>query len=107
GADCLVRSTDFHYAHDIHPADAHNPIFSLLLSVTHTGYTRQDASSYRARSLPPVAFTYSEAIIQSDLRKLESSSLDNVPMGIDGSHYQWVDLDGEGLSGILTEQADA
>src|SRR5262249_32772992 len=24
---------------------------------------------------------------------------------LDGSHYQWVDLDGEGLSGILTEQA--
>jgi hypothetical protein len=107
GADCLVRSTDFHYAHDIHPADAHNPIFSLLLSVTHTGYTRQNANSYHTKSLPPVAFTYSEAIIQSDLRELESSSLDNVPMGIDGSHYQWVDLDGEGLSSILTEQADA
>ena len=26
--------------------------------------------------------------------------------GLDGSNYQWVDLDGEGLSGILTEQAE-
>ena len=25
---------------------------------------------------------------------------------MDGAHYQWVHLDGEGLPGILTEQAD-
>ena len=29
----------------------------------------------------------------------------NLPYGLDGTHYRWVDLDGEGLSGILTEQA--
>ena len=30
-----------------------------------------------------------------------------MPYGLDGAGYQWVDLDGEGLSGILTEQAGA
>ena len=39
--------------------------------------------------------------------KLDAESLENLPVGLDGSYYQWVDLDGEGLSGILTEQAGA
>jgi hypothetical protein len=30
-----------------------------------------------------------------------------LPYGVDGTHYQWVDLDSEGLTGVLTEQADA
>ena len=38
--------------------------------------------------------------------KSTAGSLENLPVGLDGSAYQWVDLDGEGLSGILTEQAD-
>ncbi|MCJ7623624.1 MAG: FG-GAP-like repeat-containing protein, partial [Anaerolineaceae bacterium] len=37
---------------------------------------------------------------------IDAESLENLPVGLDGSLYQWVDLDGEGLSGILTEQAD-
>ena len=31
--------------------------------------------------------------------------MENLPYGVDGSHYRWVDLDGEGIAGILTEQA--
>ncbi len=27
--------------------------------------------------------------------------------GLDGDAYQWIDLDGEGVSGVLTEQATA
>ena len=38
------------------------------------------------------------------MRDVDPASLENLPYGIDGSHYRWVDLDGEGLSGILTEQ---
>ena len=34
-------------------------------------------------------------------------SLSNLPYGLDGAHYRWVDLDGEGLSGILTEQGES
>jgi len=33
--------------------------------------------------------------------------MENIPISLYGSLYQWIDLDGEGLSGILTEQADA
>ena len=33
--------------------------------------------------------------------------MENLPSGVDGSNYQWLDLDGEGLSGILTQEAGA
>ncbi len=106
GYDGLVRSTDFHYSHDKNPEDSHNPIFSLLLSVTHSGYKKQIVGiDYLKKYLPPVEFTYSEAIIQEQVREVDAESLENLPSGLDGSAYQWVDLDGEGLSGILTEQA--
>jgi hypothetical protein len=38
------------------------------------------------------------------MREVESASLENLPQGLDGTRYQWVDLDSEGLSGILSEQ---
>ena len=37
---------------------------------------------------------------------LMSGSFENLPIGLDGAVYQWIDLNGEGTSGILTEQAD-
>jgi hypothetical protein len=63
--------------------------------------------TYLKKSLPPLEFEYSKARIQEDIRELDTESLENLPAGIDGTAYQWVDLDGEGVSGILTEQADA
>ena len=104
GADCLVRSTDFTYSHEANPADARNSVFSFVTSVAHSGYQRQPAGGYFKKSLPPVEFTYTEAKIQSDVREVDPASLENLPAGLDGNTYQWVDLDGEGLSGILTEQ---
>ena len=38
---------------------------------------------------------------------LDDTVMENLPIGVDGKGYQFVDLDGEGVSGILTEQADA
>ena len=104
GQDCLVRSTDFNYSYEQNPTDARNPIFSFMLSATHTGYKRNPAGGYIQKSLPPLEFTYSEANIDETVREVDPASLENLPYGLDGTHYQWVDLDGEGLSGILTEQ---
>ncbi|KAK4926167.1 hypothetical protein LTR49_006871 [Elasticomyces elasticus] len=107
GINCLVNSMDLTYSYEENPADARNPVFSTLLAATHVGYQRTGPHSYHPSSLPPVEFTYSEARIQDQVRDLDPESLANLPEGIDGARYQWVDLDGEGLSGILTEQADA
>jgi RHS repeat-associated protein len=106
GENCLVRSTDFTYSLEDNPADARNPVYSQILSATQFGYKRQGAA-YLRRSLPPVEFDYSKAQIDPTVRTVSPESLENLPIGLDGAAYQWIDLDGEGLSGILTEQADA
>ena len=38
---------------------------------------------------------------------MDAESLENLPIGLDGAAYQWTDLHGEGIPGILTEQAGA
>lgn len=67
----------------------------------------QGSSAIPSISLPPLEFEYNQAAIQDKITKIDAESLENLPIGLDGSLYQWVDLDGEGLSGILTEQVDA
>ena len=106
GLDCLVRSTDFVYS-QAPPLDATQPFYSFLLSVTQTGWVRIGPGTYLANSFPPVQFEYSQSRIDETVHEVDADSLKNLPYGIDGSHYRWADLDGEGLSGILTEQAGA
>jgi RHS repeat-associated protein len=110
GSDCLVRSTEFVYRDSRNsPDDSRqgHPIGSFIASITQSGYKRSIAGGYLKKSLPPVEFEYSQAIIQEDVRELDAESLENLPVGMDGAGYQWVDLDGEGISGILTEQGGA
>jgi hypothetical protein len=51
----------------------------------------------RSGSAPPVRRNYR-------VEEVDAGSLANLPGGIDSSQYRWVDLDGEGISGVLTEQ---
>ena len=104
GVDCLVRSTDFTYSHEVDPADVSNPVYTFLRSVTQTGYRRNNGG-YEQRSLPPVEFEYTEPIVQDAVEEVDPQSLENLPLGLDGSAYRWTDLHGEGIPGILTEQA--
>lgn len=104
GANCLVRSTDFTYSHEEDPARVENPVFSCLLSVTQSGYKR-GPGGYLKKTLPPLECEYSQAAIDETVREVDPESLESLPIGLDGMQYRWVDLDGEGLSGILTEQA--
>ncbi len=106
GADCLVRSTDFTYSYEQNPDNASNPIYSFLRSVTQSGYKRAN-NGYMKRSLPPVEFEYTQPIVQGTVEEVDAASLENLPIGLDGAAYQWTDLHGEGIPGILTEQAGA
>jgi RHS repeat-associated protein len=45
--------------------------------------------------------------VQDTVEEVDSASLENLPIGVDGTSYQWTDLHGEGIPGILTEQASA
>ncbi len=103
---CLVRSTDFSYLEDEQPQPIKSLVASFITTVTQSGYIRQ-GGGYLKRSLPPVEFTYSEVKVDETVHTVDATSLENLPSGLDGSRYQWVDLDGEGLSGILTEQGEA
>jgi RHS repeat-associated protein len=103
GTNTLVRSTDLSHS-DPHTAEATKPFYSFLLAATQTGYTRNSTGGYLSSSLPPVEFEYSQADVDETVREVDRESLENLPYGIDGTKYRWVDLDGEGVSGILTEQ---
>ena len=100
GADCLVSSTDLTYV------STGGSGMTTVASVTHTGYRRRDGGYYSV-SLPPLELRYSEDVIGTEVRELSPEALANLPAGVDGTAYQWVDLDGEGLSGILARQGGA
>lgn len=125
GYDGLVRSTEFDYA-DLDYAQpvtidqelAHQGstrFASFIRAVTQSGYVLDETQpsvmrdgvrylTYLKKSLPPVEFTYSKVTIDDQVRVLDVGSIESPPEGLDGSFYQWADLDSEGLSGILTEQ---
>jgi hypothetical protein len=103
GINCLVRSTDLLHS-STPPADPSQPFYSYLLSVMQSGYVRNPSGGYFSDSLPPLQFAYTQAVVDETVREVDSESMKNLPYGIDGAKYRWVDLDGEGLSGILTEQ---
>jgi RHS repeat-associated protein len=96
--DYLVRSTEFNYKQ--------TPIASFITDVTQSGYVRRDSDTYLKKSMPALEFEYSEATIDDRIQTIDAAGLENLPYGLDGTNYRWVDLDGEGLSGILTEQAN-
>ncbi|TKB79488.1 MAG: toxin [Nitrospira sp.] len=102
--DYLVRSTDFTYSYEENPTDTSNPIFSFLTSVTQSSYRLQTDGTYFEKSLPPVEFEYTKPVVNEAIQEADAESLENLPSGFDGRDYQWVDLDGEGLSGVLIRQ---
>src|SRR5262249_21777186 len=72
------------------------------------GYVRnQKNGPYFQKGMPPLTLGYTEAVVDPVVHVIDAQSVANIPSGLDGRNYQWVDLDSEGISGILTEQADA
>ena len=102
----VVRSTEFTYDDETDPNLATRPVYSFLKQVAQTGWKREGGSIPR-RSLPPVEFEYTKPEVQDALEDVDPESLENLPIGLDGGAYRWTDLHGEGIPGILTEQAGA
>jgi len=92
----LVRSTELAYAED--------PKITTLTTVTGRGWQRVDGA-WTTATTPPLELAYSAQQIDETVRFVEG--LDDLPGSIDPRRMQWVDLDGEGLTGLLTEQASA
>lgn len=99
---CLVTTTEFSHTQEEHTG------LSLLQSVAHCGFRWQpDEVAYWKDSLPPLTFAYSQARLSGQVCELDAASQEHLPQGLDGRRFQWVDLDGEGLSGILARDGRA
>ena len=96
-ADYLVRSTDLEYRE--------TPVASFISSVTQSGYAQQADGTYLKRALPKLEFEYTDVQVDETVHNVDPESIRNLPYGVDGARYRWVDLDSEGLTGVLTEQA--
>jgi len=109
-APCLVRSLDFDYRFFHNPAatptEIRNCEVDFPIAIRQTGYAKNGGGSYDRKSLPPVEFRYQELNWNKQVQTISAQDLANAPVGLSRG-YQWVDLFGEGISGILTEQADA
>ncbi|MFM0258421.1 SpvB/TcaC N-terminal domain-containing protein [Paraburkholderia sediminicola] len=98
----LVRSTSFEYDE--------KPIGSFLKQVKQSGHTLAEDGRYLTRSLPTLDLTYTSSPLEDpdckgfEIRDVDGESLRNLPSGIDGGSYRFLDLDGVGISGVLTEQ---
>ncbi|KAF5679376.1 RHS repeat-associated core domain-containing protein [Fusarium heterosporum] len=107
----LVHSLDLSYREQ--------PTISFLTKATSRGYMSRKTDDtlpggvgpYFSRALPSLDFEYtqsatSESLARSSVKKVDSKSLENLPEGVSG-RYQWLDLHGEGLSGVFSAQGDA
>ena len=101
---CVVKSVQFEYtASNINGSNQSETTY--LTSVVHTGYIKRDDGTYSKKSLPPMTFEYQNLVWDNTVQQVSQSELENTPVGLT-NNYQWVDLYGEGISGILTEEGD-
>jgi RHS repeat-associated protein len=103
GTDALlVRSTDLTYSAGT------LPVYSFLSSVTHTGwFMPAGQTSYQTEQLPPLTLGYSPFQLGAAVQTADPDTLENVLGAVDGTRCRWIDLDGEGLPGLLTMDARA
>ncbi len=95
---CLVRSVELGYEK--------SETFTFLKSITQQGYICKPDGSYSSLAMPPVEFNYQPLGWDTTIQSITTGNIENAPAGLDNKNYQWIDLFGEGVSGILTEQAD-
>jgi RHS repeat-associated protein len=97
--DYLVRSTDFEYKQ--------GSVASFIRSITQAGYARQTDGTYFRKDLPKLEFTYTDVQVDETVHEVDADSIKNLPFGVDGDSYRWIDFYSEGLVGVLSEQADS
>ena len=94
----LVRSTELSYEE--------HPVLTRLTSVTHRSYELID-NIFEHADYPPVVFQYSDSVVDETVHILTDEAYENLPQGIDNQQYQFIDLEGEGVSGIYLQHPEA
>lgn len=100
GGSALVKSLNFEYD------NSQQQDFTFLKSITPSGYIKKPDGSYTHKSLPSTEFDYQRHDWNNEVKSIALEDLVHAPAGLDESDYQFTDLFNEGLSGILTEQAN-
>ena len=96
----LIKSVNFQYDTAIEQD------FTFLKSVTSHGYIKKQDGTYSSKQLPPMEFEYQKHDWNSEIKTISPESLVHAPSGLEEASCQFVDLFNEGLSGILSEQAN-
>ncbi len=99
GGKALVQSLDLTYDTS---TEQH---FTYLAAATTTGYAKRPDGSYTHKRLPPFAFSYRAHAWNKTVGTVSQENVVHAPIGI-APPYLFADLYSEGLSGILSEQAD-
>ncbi|MFO0612370.1 MAG: SpvB/TcaC N-terminal domain-containing protein [Polyangiaceae bacterium] len=95
----LVRSLDLTYDE--------NRRVSKLTRVDVVGY-EHNGTTYVTKSLPGVSFAYTPDTLSRSIKDLTTDDLGtDYPQSLIGSKAEWVDLDQEGLPGLLIDHGGA
>ncbi len=101
---CLVRSTDLTYedARVSSPDGSFDGgvVASYLASVTEAGYLRT-GTSYERQTMPAIVLGYTRPVVHDDLHVLDRERAAGLPSSPRSDGAQWVDLDGDGIPGVL------
>lgn len=100
GGSALVKSLNFDYD------TSSEQDFTFLKSITPFGYIKKPDGTYTHKNLPATEFEYQRHEWNKEVKTIASENLVHAPAGLDEPEYQFTDLFNEGLSGILTEQAE-
>jgi RHS repeat-associated protein len=96
----LIRSVNFDYD------TSTEQDFTFLKTITTYGYIKKADGSYSHKKLPPMEFRYQKHDWNKEVKTIAVGDLVHAPAGLDEQQYQFTDLYNEGLSGMLTEQAN-
>ncbi|KAJ6262643.1 hypothetical protein Dda_3455 [Drechslerella dactyloides] len=102
--DVLVTSWSFEYEE--------NPVLTYLIKVTQTGYDTDESSGslLSSRSLPSLTFDYTrfpnyDNAVLPHHKLVRNSDIGFPVFANSKTTHQWIDLDGEGIPGILYTDA--
>ncbi|NMH88794.1 SpvB/TcaC N-terminal domain-containing protein [Flavivirga algicola] len=97
----LVKSLDF-----VYNTDTDSP-FAFLEKICSKGYIKKADGTYSSKELPPLQFEYQQPNWHDEIKTISDDTMIHTPTDSEYRKYQFVDLYSEGLSGILTEQANS
>ncbi|MDK1377244.1 MULTISPECIES: SpvB/TcaC N-terminal domain-containing protein [unclassified Sinorhizobium] len=87
-----------------------SPILTKLKSIQQIHFCKSEdqsssAGRYKTAEWPPLEFAYSTPGAMS-LKRVSRTDAPSLPEGVDGSRFEWVDLDGEGIQGVLSRRQE-